>query len=209
MNFIQRLVGTLFGEGEQDTLRWYMDKEAPLEKVCIAVFDTETTGLDLKRDEALSLGAVKIENLKIDLSKSFYALLKPTREYGDSIKVHGITPDELRMARDRRDVCMEFLEYAKSCVLAGYFLQIDLAMLKRLIKEECKVGLKGYALDLIDMVEHKGKVPSLEELLKEFKLPISTQHNALEDAYMTALVLLKLLKEGNYKKLRDLPIRDF
>jgi len=204
---IRALVDKLLGSREE--LSWEVNKETKIEDLCFVVFDTETTGLDLKKDEALSIGAVKIENLRIDLSKNFYALLKPTREYNESIKVHGITPEDLRNARERKEICMEFLEYTRGCILAGYFLQIDIAMLKKLIKEECGFSLKAYALDLLDLVEHKGKVPTLEELLKIFKLPISTQHNALEDAYMTALLLLRLLKDGNYKKLKDLPVRRF
>ncbi|MEJ7554334.1 MAG: 3'-5' exonuclease [Aquificaceae bacterium] len=204
---IRALIDKLLGSREE--LSWEVNKETKIEDLCFVVFDTETTGLDLKKDEALSIGAVKIENLRIDLSKNFYALLKPTKEYNESIKVHGITPEDLRSARERKEICMEFLEYARGCILAGYFLQIDISMLKKLIKEECGFSLKAYALDLLDLVEHKGKVPTLEELLKIFKLPISTQHNALEDAYMTALLLLRLLKDGNYKKLKDLPVRRF
>jgi len=204
---IRALIDKLLGSREE--LSWEVNKETKTEDLCFVVFDTETTGLDLKKDEALSIGAVKIENLRIDLSKNFYALLKPTREYNESIKVHGITPEDLRNARERKEICMEFLEYTRGCILAGYFLQIDISMLKKLIKEECGFSLKAYALELLDLVEHKGKVPTLEELLKIFKLPISTQHNALEDAYMTALLLLRLLKEGNYKKLKDLPVRRF
>ncbi len=204
---IRALIDKLLGSREE--LSWEVNKERKIEDLCFVVFDTETTGLDLKRDEALSIGAVKIENLRIDLSKNFYALLKPTREYNESIKVHGITPEDLRNARERKEICMEFLEYVKGCILVGYFVQIDIAMLKNLIKEECGFSLKAYALDLLDLVEHKGKVPTLEELLKIFKLPISTQHNALEDAYMTALLLLRFLKDGNYKKLKDLPVRRF
>lgn len=209
MIFLRRLIERLTRRSKQEVLSWYVEKEAKIEDTCFVVFDTETTGLDLKRDEAISIGAVKIENLKIDLSKNFYALLKPTKEYEDSIKVHGITPEKLTKARERREVCVDFLEYAKGCVLAGYFVNIDIAMLKKLVKDECNASLRAYALDLLDMVEQKSKVPSLEELLKESKLPISTQHNALEDAYMTALVLLKLIKERNYKKLKDLPVKRF
>ena len=205
---IKGFIDRLFGErGQQEVIGWELDKETKIEDLCFVVFDTETTGLDLNKDEAISIGAVKLENFKIDLSKSFYALLKPTKEYDDSIKVHGITPNELREARDRKHVCMEFLEYARGCIFAGYFVHIDTSMIKKLVKEECRATLKAYSLELIDMLEHKDKVPTLEELVKEFKLPISTQHNALEDAYMTALVLLRLLKWGNYRKLKDLPIK--
>ena len=136
---IRALIDKLLGSREELSLE--VNKETKIEDLCFVVFDTETTGLDLKKDEALSIGAVKIENLRIDLSKDFYALLKPTKEYNESIKVHGITPEDLRSARERKEICMEFLEYARGCILAGYFLQIDISMLKKLIQEECGFSL--------------------------------------------------------------------
>jgi len=185
---------------------WEIDREKPIEETCFVVFDTETTGLDLKRDEAISIGAVKIEGLKIDLSKSFYRLLKPSRAFADSIKVHGITPQDLKEAKERREVCQEFIEYAKGCLLVGYFVHIDITMIRRLIEEECDGFFYPYALDLLDMIGEE-RASSLEELAKKFKIPTSTLHNALEDAYTTALILLRVLRHENYRKVRDLPLK--
>ncbi|MFN3264680.1 MAG: exonuclease domain-containing protein, partial [Aquificaceae bacterium] len=68
---IRWLIDGLSEKIRREELGWHIDKEAKPENTCFAVFDTETTGLDLRKDEAISLGAVKIENLKIDLSRSF------------------------------------------------------------------------------------------------------------------------------------------
>jgi DNA polymerase III epsilon subunit-like protein len=51
------------------------------------------------------------------------------------------------------------------------------------------------------------RASSLEELAKKFKIPTSTLHNALEDAYTTALILLRVLRHENYRKVRDLPLK--
>lgn len=204
---IKRLIGKLFLGEELREVGWEIDREAPVEEACFVVFDTETTGLDLKKDEAISIGAVKIENLRIDLGKVFYALMKPTKEYADSIKVHGITPQDLEKAEERKKVCEDFLEYARGCILAGYFLDIDRAMLKKLIRQECSAKLRAYSLDLLDMVREEGKVPTLEELLSKSGLSAPVIHNALEDAYMTAIVFLKFLK--NYRKVKELPLKPF
>lgn len=192
-----------------EAFNWGIEKEKALEKVCFVVFDTETTGLDLKRDEAISIGAVKIEGLKIDLSKSFYRLLKPSKGYGESIKVHGITPQDLKEAKERKEVCEEFINYSRGCILAGFFVHIDIAMIRGLVKKECSGVFYPYAIDLLDMLEDQKETPSLEGLLKRYKLPLSLFHNALEDAYMTALLLLRSIKYGNYKKVKDLPLKVF
>ncbi|MEN3028470.1 MAG: exonuclease domain-containing protein [Aquificaceae bacterium] len=189
------------------SFNWEIDKKESLEKSCFVVFDTETTGLDLKRDEPLSIGAVKIESLRIDLSKSYHALLKPTIEYGESIKVHGITPQELEGAKDRVEVCKDFLEYARGCILSGYFVHIDVAMVRKLVQKECKGIFYPPTLDIVNMIEKKDSIPTLAELLRDFNMPASSFHNALEDAYMSALLLLRFLKEGGYSKIGDLPIK--
>ncbi|MCS7307268.1 MAG: 3'-5' exonuclease [Aquificaceae bacterium] len=192
---------------EKSGIAWEVERETSVQDACFVVFDTETTGIDLKKDEPISIGAVKIEKLRIDLSKSFYALIKPTKSYGESIKVHGITPQDLEKAKDRREVCMEFLDYAKGCILSGYFVHLDVAMLKKLTKESCNEQPNFRTLDLLDMLERKDNIPTMEELLKSNKMPVSNLHNALEDAYMTALLLLKFLKEGRYSKVKDIPLK--
>ncbi|MCS6876030.1 MAG: 3'-5' exonuclease [Aquificaceae bacterium] len=192
---------------EKSGIAWEVERETSVQDACFVVFDTETTGIDLKKDEPISIGAVKIEKLRIDLSKSFYALIKPTKSYRESIKVHGITPQDLEKAKDRREVCMEFLDYAKGCILSGYFVHLDVAMLKKLTKESCNEQPNFRTLDLLDMLERKNNIPTMEELLKSNKMPVSNLHNALEDAYMTALLLLKFLKEGRYSKVKDIPLK--
>ncbi|MFN3599460.1 MAG: exonuclease domain-containing protein [Aquificaceae bacterium] len=192
-----------------EAFNWEIEKEKNLEEVCFVVFDTETTGLDLKRDEAISIGAVKIEGLKIDISKSFYRILKPSKDYGESIKVHGITPRDLKEGKERKEVCEEFINYSMGCILAGFFVHIDIAMIRNLVEKECEGIFYPYAIDLLDMLEDQREASSLEDLLKRYKLPASVFHNALEDAYMTALLLLRSIKYGNYKKVKDLPLKVF
>ena len=53
------------------------------------VLDTETTGLNPKKDEILSIGAVKIKNNQIITSESFEIFIKPLEDISHmSIKIH-------------------------------------------------------------------------------------------------------------------------
>ncbi len=64
------------------------------------VFDTETTGLDTKNDEILSIGAVKIKDNKILTSQTFEIYLKNSKNIDSkSILIHGIRECDLLDAK--------------------------------------------------------------------------------------------------------------
>ncbi len=188
-------------------INWEVDTEKSLSEITIVVFDTETTGLDLKSAEPIALGALKIENYQLKLGTRFYTLIQSTTGVKDSYKVHGISPADLENAPDRQIVCKKFLEYIRGTILCGFFVHIDITMLRKLYENEFGIPFRPPYFDLLDILDVEDRQKNLEALLKKFKLPISTHHNALEDAYMTALILIKLLKEGGFKKVKDLPLR--
>ncbi len=207
MKALERLIFRMLKRSEWERFNWEIDRKKDIKEACFVVFDTETTGLNFKKDQVISIGAVKIESLRIDLSKSFYILLKTSGKFKESIKVHGIMPQDLEEATDRREACINFIEYSRGCILVGFYVYIDITMIRKLVKENCKGPFYPYAIDLLDLVEDN--TASLEDLLKKYQLPISSFHNALEDAYMTALLFLRILKKENYKKIKDLPLRVF
>ncbi|MCS7284755.1 MAG: 3'-5' exonuclease [Hydrogenobacter thermophilus] len=186
---------------------WDVDIKAKIKDTTFVVCDIETTGLDLKKDEPIAIGALKVKDLCIDLSQSFYRLIKPqTPPKRSSIEVHGITPSDLDIAKERQEVSKEFLEFSRGSLLVGYFFYIDLVMLKKLLKSFCSVPFVPYSLDVLDLYKSEKHI-SLDEMLSLFDLPSSSHHSALEDAYMTALVFLKLIKPYENRRLKDLPIR--
>lgn len=188
-------------------LNWEIDPEKSLSEAPIVVFDTETTGLDLKRAEPIAIGAFKIEDYQLKFSERFYTLIRPSTDLRDSIKVHGISPTELENAPDKRTVCKQFLDFIRGAILCGYFVHIDITMIRKLYETEFGIPFRPPHFDLLDILDIEDRQKNLETLLKKFNLPVSTHHNALEDAYMTALILIKILKEGGFRKVKDLPIR--
>ncbi|WP_428740016.1 exonuclease domain-containing protein, partial [Sulfurimonas sp.] len=88
------------------------------------VFDTETTGLNPKEDEILSIGAVKIKNKKILTSQTFEVYLKNSKKIDSkSIEIHGIRACDLRNATDSEKAIKEFLNFIGSRPLIGYYLE--------------------------------------------------------------------------------------
>src|SRR5213083_3271055 len=65
--------------------------ENPLRQQRWVVLDLETSGLNMSRDEVLSIGAVVIEDGAIDLGQQFErTLLRPDHKLSPSVLIHGL-----------------------------------------------------------------------------------------------------------------------
>ncbi|MBN2823889.1 MAG: 3'-5' exonuclease, partial [Campylobacterales bacterium] len=78
------------------------------------VFDTETTGLNPKVDDILSIGAVKIKGNKILTSQTFEVFIKSDKIDKKSIEVHGIRPIDVQNGKSSEDAIKEFLYFIGS-----------------------------------------------------------------------------------------------
>ena len=93
-------------------------------------------------------------------------------------------------------------------MLVGYFFPFDLEMIRKLLIDLCPSIFLPYFVDVLDL--YPGEKPSnMESMLSALGIPSSTRHSALEDAYMTALIFLKLIKPYEKKKLKALPLKVF
>ena len=102
--------------------------ETPVDQVRFVALDTETTGLDPKRDRVITIGAVGIIDGYIALADSFEALLKIA--YNQSaVTVHGVTRDEAKDGMDERDALQAFLGYLRDGVIVGHHIGFDIEIL--------------------------------------------------------------------------------
>ena len=76
------------------------DQSRPLSDYTFVVCDTELTGLNRRRDQIISIGAVKIINLRIELNQVFHQYIRPRNlEHTDSTLIHRITPNSCEPCR--------------------------------------------------------------------------------------------------------------
>jgi len=80
------------------------------EGVRFVVLDTETTGLDPRRDRIITIGAVAVVDGEILLDDSFEVLLRMAYN-NSSVTVHGITRDEAAAGMEEREALRLFLDY--------------------------------------------------------------------------------------------------
>lgn len=170
------------------------DLSKKVEEVTFVVFDCEATNLNPRKAELLSIGALRIKNFAINLGESFEAYLR-TEEVKAS-EIHGITREDLEIfGRPPKAVIKDFLRYIKGSILVGFYVKFDASLVEKYSLRYFNYPLLNYKLDLFSLYKNTyGKTGSLEDIARELGLEVRGRHTALNDAYVTALALLKLSK---------------
>jgi len=169
----------------------------------LIVFDTETTGLNPKNDEILSIGAVKIQNNKIITSQTFEVYLKNSKEISSkSIEIHGIRECDLHNAIESQEAIKDFLHFIGNRRLVGYYLEFDVSMINKYIKPMLGITLPNTMIEVSEIYYDReitlipqGNIDlRFDTILKKCGVPDMGAHNAVNDAIMTAMIYLKLTK---------------
>ena len=191
--------------------------DVELEKVRIVCLDIETTGLDLNKSEIVSIGAVSVKGLKIDLEDSFFTLVRSRGEVSEeSIKIHKITPDLLVNATRLREALKGFLKFVRSDPICT-FSPFDVLMINRDLKRLFGITLLNPFIDVQKLGEKSLLIihpyyhqimniggMSLEELATRLEIPIFARHTSLGDAYTTSLMLINIIKKKGIRTLEEL-----
>lgn len=174
---------------------------APYDGDEVVVFDTETTGLDPKKDDIISIGAVKVRGNRILSESKFQRFVKPKGKLNEtSIKVHMIRECDLHDAEELDGVLEDFLEFIGNRTLVGYYLEFDIAMINKYLKKRLGITLPNKQIEVSAIYHDKkiGFIPQgivdlrFDSILKDLNLPVLGKHDALNDAIMTALMYIKL-----------------
>jgi len=174
------------------------DENTTNEYVC---FDCETTGLDPKKDDIVSIGAVIIRDNTIIASKKFVKFVKPkTKLQANAIKIHHIRECDLKDAEDINMVIDEFLNFIGNRTLVGYFLEFDIAMINKYVKPKLGITLPNKILEVSEIYyDYKiERIPQanidlrFNTIMNELKIPSLGKHDAYNDAIMTSMIFIKL-----------------
>lgn len=176
-------------------------------------FDCETTGLNTKTDDIISIGAVRIRGNRIMTTERLELLVRPEKKRlsADSVKVHRLREQDVAQGVSADEAVMQLMHFIGSRPLVGYFLEFDVAMVNRVLFPILGMGLPQPKIEVSAMYyDYKfQQLPyhardsraidlSFDNLLKDLNLPVWPAHDALNDAIMAALAFLKLrqLKAG-------------
>jgi DNA polymerase-3 subunit epsilon len=182
--------------------------------VRFVVVDCETTGLDPRRDRIVSIGAVAVQEEQIVLGDCFEVLLRVTHNTAATL-VHGITRAEARFGMQERDALLAFLAYLGDGVIVGHHIAHDLAMLNAACRRQFDLELQNRHLDTLGLTLHLERdgafgheAPlegtSLDALCTRFRIVPYDRHTAPGDAFLTAQILLRLLRYAERQGRRHL-----
>jgi len=164
-------------------------------------FDCETTGLDPKKDEIISIGAIIIKGNEILHSKKFERFCKTEKPLDEeSIKIHHIRECDIENALDIDTVIDEFLEFVGNRPCVGYYLEFDMAMVNRYIKPKIGINLPNKRYEVSGMYYDKmikkyqnGNIDlRFDVMMDKLGLPRLGKHDAINDVIMTSMIFLKL-----------------
>ena len=83
--------------------------------------DLETTGLDFKTDEIISIGAVQVQSGRIITEANYYREVRPNQNPSStSIRIHGIRAVDLADAAPIEVVMPEFAELLRGRVVIAH-----------------------------------------------------------------------------------------
>ncbi|MCD7865121.1 MAG: 3'-5' exonuclease [Clostridiales bacterium] len=166
--------------------------------------DLEMTGLKVKTDHILEIGAVKTENGRV--TDTFQTLVNPHRGLDEAIvRLTGITDEMVRDAPDAEEAVRAFLSFAGELPLLGHNLMFDYSFLKQ-AAVNCDLPFERDGIDTLKIARKVLAEPerkSLDSLCDFFHIQRDRCHRALDDA-KAACLLFFLMRESYGQEQADL-----
>lgn len=184
-------------------------KDRPVSGLDFTVLDTEITGLNIRTDYIISFGSVRVQSysIKINTVKEYYLKLK--KQGKEAIKVHEIIKADGFITLE--EFVDKFLHEIGNSIVVAHHAGFDVAMLERAGRSFGLKKLQNPILDILYLAIRleigKNSNPrlanmadySLDSLCERYNIPLNDRHAASGDAFLTAQLLVKLLKIAEKK----------
>jgi DNA polymerase-3 subunit epsilon len=179
----------------------------PIDELRFVVYDTETTGLNIHKDRLLSIGAVTVVGDSIMTEEAFHRVVHS--EYFDyrAAAVHGLTATEVRAGSEVDPALEHFLQTLRADIVVAHHAGFDVRMVEQSIRRNYASSffLYNHILDTAHLAK-KLELPdtpkeyidhskfTLDSLCERYNISQADRHTAWGDAYITAKLMLILLK---------------
>ena len=160
-------------------------------------------------DYIITIAAIKIRGNRILTSERFEAIVRPDAGMrAEEIKVHRLRQADVAQSPLIEKVLPSLLNFLGGRPLVGYYIDFDIAMLDKYILPQFAIELPNRRIEVSELYYERkyGDAPantvvdlSFAAMLKDLGIPLLAQHDAFNDALMTAMM---------YVVLRDLKKRD-
>lgn len=172
------------------------------------VFDLETTGVDVIKDDIIEISAVKVLGGKV--ADTFSTLVNPGRSIPYyATQVNGITDEMVEDAPDIREALADFLAFAGNAVLVGHNIQsFDLNFVSNAAEGLFGKTVENDYIDTLHMA--RSCLPELShhklvDVASYFHISAEGAHRALNDCIMNQKCYEELGKLQANQKLELCP----
>ena len=180
--------------------------DANWETFRFACLDSECTGLDPRKDRIISIAGVGLKEDEIYLEDQF-SVIVPIAYNTSSVTVHGITREAAADGLEEPEAICRFLEWLQDGIIVGHHIQHDITLLNIACERHFNLVMQNKAIDTMEafLALHdaggfkKKPIPerySLDSLCDWFGITANDRHTALGDAFLTAQIFLRILKEA-------------
>ena len=178
--------------------------DAPPDNEWVAL-DCETTGLNVRTDEIISIAAVRIYGNRVMTSERLELLVRPEKRVSaESVRIHQLRAQDVAQGTPPEAALMQLMHFIGARPLVGYYLEFDLAMIDRALFPLLGMGLPQgrnevsamyYDYKFKQLPRHLRDQPidlRFASLMNDLDMPSRNAHDALNDAVMAALAFVKL-----------------
>lgn len=175
------------------------------ENLRFAVIDTESTGFDSERDLIVSIAGVTVQQDAIDLSDTFEVMI-PFPHNTSSVALHGITRERASGGVPEDKALEDFRQWLRQDIIVGHHIGHDVKMLNTASRRNGQPLFENPVIDTMDLTlrlkdvgalsEVEIETYSLDQLCWIFNIAPHDRHTASGDAFLTAQVFLRLLKQA-------------
>ena len=184
--------------------------DTPLAQQRLVVLDLETSGLDTKRDEVLSIGAVVIDGGAIRLGEQFECTLqRDGHTVSASVLIHGLAPSDIAAGIEPGEALLAFMEFLGDSPLLAFHAGFDQRMLARALKHTLNLRLRHPFYDVAELApmlcpQAEIRNGGLDDWTRHFGLQVGQRHHASADALVTAELALILFSRARKQQVDNL-----
>ena len=202
-------------ERHRHSIQLWRDRPKPDRRQRIAdsrfvVVDVETTGLDIRLDRLISIGACCVERGAIALADTLEVVLRqPAPSADENILVHRIGGSEQLNGVEPADALIAFLEFAGHDPLVGFNADFDHVMIDRALDDVLGVRTDSTWFDVSPLARallparHPGE-QSLDAWCGIAGIGNYRRHSALADALATAQLLMVVIDAAPSQRIETI-----
>ena len=181
------------------------DLGLPHARARYVVIDTETSGLDMYRDRLIAIGATAVAAGSLNLSDCFEIVLRQDQASANAnILIHGIGGQTQIGGVEPQAALLDFLGYLGKDPLVAFRAEFDRTIVERAMASILGMPFRHPWIDLTFLLPAlfpNTECISLDDWLHHFGLAGGERHQAVTDAFTTAMLLQIVLIAAAKEKM--------